>query len=273
MLNRISDEDIEEKIKFHIKHGIPYTLEITGTRKIFKSKRGGYISRESKFLARELHFIKAVKEHIIKDEIYLRVKNNFKKEKDKEKIDYYKYNSKYKSGDILNGGYEIDLKQAYWETTNKMGMLTPELYRKGMEVSKLARLASVGTLAKKSRLIVFDGIEEKNMGVTRSEKTEFLWDTICYKVGRIMHKASNIDKDGFIFFWVDGIFISKDSSVKEEIMQLFRDLGYKSSVTKFDSILFYDKKIIVKSKEKRKRVTIDGVRKWTDERPFPFNKK
>lgn len=260
---------MEEKVAFHLLHHIPYIMEITGSRIIFKSERGDYMSRSEDFLAKELSFIKSVKHHIIKQKIFDVIPNHFKEDMDKEKIKYYAYSPRYKAGDFINGGTEIDMKSAYWETANMANMLTAEIYKKGIEVSKLARLASIGTLAKKSRTIIYDGKTETDLGLTRSEMTEFLWDTICYKVGEIMSEAAERNANEFIFFWVDGIFVTGNEGKKTA--EFFKSVGYKASVSHCEWFRFETNKVVVKSKEKGKWKTKNGKTWWTDERPFPFN--
>ena len=268
-MNKIARVRMEEKVEFHLLHHIPYVMEITGSSIKFKSDRGEYISRESEFLAKELSFIKSVKANIIKQKLFDVIPNNFKEDVDKDRIQYYQYNSRYKAGDLINGGTEIDMKSAYWETANLANILSQEIYKKGTEVSKLARLASIGTLAKKTRTIVYDGVKENDMGLTHSEMTEYLWDTICFKVGEIMSRAAKKAGNDFIFFWVDGIFITGNGQA--EIVKLFKNAGYKASVSHCEWFRFDKSKLVVKSKEKGKWVTKNGKTFWTDERPFPFN--
>lgn len=269
-MNDITKEQLLLKIKFHIEFGIPYELEMTGTRKIFKSRRGQYVCREKKFDAKELNFIKSVKHNIIKNEVYSEIPNKFKTDKDKEKIKYATYNKKYKSGDFIENVKEIDLKSAYWETSNMKGILTPETYIKGQSVSKQSRLASIGSLAKKVRKISFDGTKEINNGTIRSDKTEFLWDMISHEVGKVMLKGVKQAKNDCIFFWVDAIFVKGDASV-DRIVKVFNELGYKSSVYHCEWVKFEENKIIVHSKEKAKYKVIDGKKVLVEERPFPFN--
>lgn len=279
-MNRIPNEDIRTKVEFHLEHKIPYTLELSGTsgRRVFKSERGNYMTRDSKFTYKDMLFIKSVKEYIVKNKLYERIPNNFKKESDKDKIKYYHYNPKYKEGDFIDEAYEIDLKRAYFETLNKMGLLSPELYEKGRhenQVSKVGRLASIGSLAKRTRTIKFDGVKQTNSGLSDEQPTAFLWDTICYKVGKIMMDAAKESGSEFIFFWVDAIFVKENT--KDKIVELFKSYGFNSSVYKCESIQFNEDHIIVCSKQKME----DAIKKMKDikqkngyipkeERPFPF---
>ena len=267
-MNDITKEMLVGKIKFHKDFGIPYTIEKTGSRIIFKSQRGEYVCRKKEFIPKELSFIKSVKHNIIKNEIYNDIPNNFKTEKDKDKIKYVSYNKKYDTGDYIENVKEIDLKSAYWETSNYTGLLTPEIYLKGGEVSKQSRLAAIGSLAKKVKTISFDGRKESYDGIKRSELTEFLWDVISHKVGQVMLKGVKASKNDYLFFWVDAIFVRGESV--DRIVKLFADLGYNSSVHHCEWVKFEDDTIVVHSEAKGKYKERNGEKVWIAKRPFPF---
>jgi hypothetical protein len=83
---RISQKAIEKKIVMFLKQGIAFRKESTNGRTIVHAsgRWGSWMStggdKKNKFFAKELSFIKGVKDHIIKNETYKNVKNNFKKE-------------------------------------------------------------------------------------------------------------------------------------------------------------------------------------------------
>lgn len=276
-MNRISNSKIERKIKFHELHHIPYTLEIVGAgrRCTFKSSRGEYMSRETEFTSNDMNFIKAVKRHVINEKTYITIENHFKREKDRGKIRYYHYNPEFKAGKVITDCFEIDLKKAYFETAYKFGIIDKDLYDLGSDedkINKVARLASIGTLAKKTRKLVYDGVSVEDVGTIKSTKTEFLWDTICYKVGQIMMEAAKIAGDDFIFLWVDAIFVHGAS--KNKIVELFKSYDYKDShISKCEKLEFLEKKIIVTSEEKGKEKKINGKNVWVTQRMFPFGSK
>jgi hypothetical protein len=265
MIVRVDEQDIWTKVKFHLKYKIPYTLEIKGTRHIFKSRRGEYMSMSSEFPAKELSFIKSVKENVIKNQLYLEIPNKFKSERSKNKIKHYSYSKKYKSGNFISNVVEIDLKRAYWDIANNMNILDNEIYLKGKEevVSKQSRLAAIGSFAIKSRILGFDGEKETNSGIIRSKLTEFIWDTISYRIGKIMKQAEVIAGNEFIFFWVDAIFVKKGSEKK--IVKLFSDLGFSSSIYHCEWVKIKENKIYVHSEEHKKKDKDNLIR------PFPLN--
>ncbi len=288
MINRVSRKSLEKKIAQLKHYKVPYRMEYTNERVVIHADGvwGSWMNKESSFKANELSFIKGVKAGIIKSGTYKRVRNNFKKKGSEKKIKYFYYNKKLKPGDLINDLHEIDVKNAYWRTAflPPLGLFDEYVYEKGLTVSKKSRLAAIGSLAKTKGVIFFDGEQETEGEPMRSEKTEFLWNTISYKIGKLMAKASRIAGNDFLFFWVDAIFV-RGESVKD-ITKLFKAAGYESSVHKCEWARFEDRKIVVKSTEKAKWVVykeeVEYIengkkyikrskrREYKDERPFPY---
>lgn len=242
---------------------------------LLESELGKYTNLESKFPAKEIWFIGAVKKYIVDNELYKKVKNNFRRKASKSKIKYFHYNKKYRSGDVFEDCYEIDMKQAYFETAYKMGLIPDHLYIRATNpsknekpITKRVRLAAIGSLARSRKRVHFDGKVQKQLKPERQKKTEFLWDTICFRVGRLMSKMARQAGDDFIFFWVDALFV-KGPAVKR-VTEMMKKAGYECSVTKIKKITFREKDILVDGKVKR--IKDRKTKKWTTktERPFPY---
>lgn len=262
---------------FLIKHKIPFLLYQTNESLLLESKLGRYTNLESKFPAKEIWFIGAVKKYIVDNELYKKVKNNFRRKDSKSKIKYFSYNRKYKPGDVFEDCYEVDMKQAYFETAYKMkpALIPDHLYKRATNpdapdkpISKRVRLAAIGSLARTRRRVRFDGTKQIQLKPERQKKTEFLWDTICYRVGKIMSKMAKQAGDDFIFFWVDALFV-KESALKR-VTEMMKKAGYNYSVTKVKKITFREKDILVDGKVKR--VKDRATKRWVNknERPFPY---
>ena len=263
---RVPHDKILQMINSHVKNGVPFTYKVTNQREQFKSVINNVMNKESAFPSNELNFIKQVKERIIKTEFYKEIPNKFKTKKSRGKIKYYSYNKNRKAGDVINGGYEVDLTGAYWNKLNYMGGLSEDLYAKGNIVSKESRLAAVGTLAKTTRVFQFDGKKQKELPPIKSVLTEHIWHTIAYEVGLIMTDVAKACGDDFIFFWVDAMFVT-DRSV-EKVKKIFAKYGYKFSVDKIKYVQFNKKGLVVKGKGKW--IEKDGQRYFSTTRDFPY---
>lgn len=263
---RTTNEKIAIIIKRFKQLGIPFRMEYTNQRTEIYSKVANYSNKESEFPPSELNFIRKVKDSIIKNELYNLVPNKFTTKESKEKIRYYVNNTKYNVDEMLKDCVEIDLRSAYWEMAYRLGLLTEEIYEQGKTISKGSRLAAIGSLAKVTGIMEFDGKQEHELPSIKSELTEFLWDTICYKVGKLMNKSARAAGKDFIFVWVDAMFIRKKAV--PAVKKIFREAGFDFSIEPVTWIKFEKSKIRVKGKGKW--ITIDQVRVWKDERDFPI---
>jgi hypothetical protein len=289
-VNRISQDKLNAKVKRFIKDGIPYKLTWTHGRTLLVTEKwGSWESRESRFPAKELNFIKSVKQYVLKNKTYRNVRNYFGKPGTigaNKRIKYFHYNKDIPRPSYFEGVWEVDISNCYWDTNYfHYKLISKELYEKGLTVSKKSRLAAIGSYAKVVMSIVFDGVKETKLPDARSEKTEYLWHTICNKIGKTMYKCSKVAKSDFLFFWVDGIFLKNKSQVKA-IQKFLKQNGYASTVSYCEWVKFNEKGLIVKSTEKGKwvdefektEILRDGkrfirtVRKkvFKDERPFPY---
>lgn len=228
---------------------------------------GNYTNRNSEFPAGELNFIRRVKDHIIKNGLYKKVPNKFKTESSRKKIRYFFVSDRYHIGDRIENCYEVDLNSAYWETAYKLGLLSDNLYHKGKEVSKMSRLAAIGTLAKVVKRFEFDGEKERQLRSKKSKFTEFLWPTICARVGKLMYRCARLTKKDFIFVWVDAMFVKKEAL--PTIKEILKAAGYAYTIEKVDWIQFNAVEIQVKGKGKWAEE--DGKRIWKDTRDFSYS--
>lgn len=266
MIRRITNKKLENVVDSFVHNGIPFKCKVTNGRTELYSKVGNYMNKEGMFPSHELNFIKSVKANIIKKKLYEKIPNKFLTEKERSTVKYYTYNNRYKAGSIVDNIYEVDMKSAYWNMLNSEGLLTEKLYSDGNYVSKKSRLAAVGTLAKKTEIYEFDGVQQHTMPEEISELTEHIWYHICDKVGNILAKIARACGKDFVFFWVDGIFIHKNSL--EKVKSMMAEEGFNFSVDKCKYIKFEEKKLIVKGKGSW--TERDGVKVFETERPFPY---
>ncbi len=308
MIIRVPMDYIEFKIKQFDELKIPYVMRTTNERTTLVAQPpwGTWQNRESSFKASELNFIKTVKSYILNNGVFSGVYadaekqqlamvnrlrmgnkviiNNFKADGSSKKIKYFYYNKKCRPGMELHDVYEVDLKNAYWDTAFKMGLFDQDIYNKGLQVSKKSRLAAIGTLAKRESVVVFNGKTYEQPPDIRSVQTEFLWHTISHKIGRLMAKAARRAGHDFLFFWVDAIFIRGHQ--REAVKALFKEAGYKYTEWPCEWVKFEEKGIKVHSEAKKKWITstqvdkvmVDGkpmerrqkVQELRKVRPFPY---
>ncbi len=283
-LLRSTTPKIRNTINFYIKNSIPFLYDVNNQRITVKAKIGNYTSNDGQFPANELNFIKQVRQSIIKQGLHIPLRKRCKKVLDKDgteyyafnagRVHYYYYHPKLKPGDVIEDCYNVDLNLAYWETARMLGLLPMEIYEKGKTITKRTRLACIGSLAKKTKHYEFDPKQpdhkrQRYVGTTHNRETEFLWDIICYEVGKLLYKVAQEMGDDFLFFWVDGIYVRKGGVKKAE--KAFRMAGYECKTLDVEKITVTDKRIIVKIPDKSMWKIVHGKTIYIDEKPFPFS--
>lgn len=257
---------------FHETRGIPYKAIIQNESISFISELNEVRNR-SDFPPNELWFIGAVKEEILRNQLHKGIRNYFKKEGSESKIKYFYFNKRFKPGDVLTGLMEVDMKSAYFEMARHMGLISDKLYERCINpkpplkpISKQSRLAAIGSLARKRYVIEFDGTKQVEFPPERQTETEYLWNTICYRVGKIMARVAKKCGPDFVFFWVDAMFIRPEAVAM--VKKMFKDAGFEFSVDPVKSITFEQKNIVVKGKQKRRKLSeaaISAIKKYRKE--------
>jgi hypothetical protein len=206
----------------------------------------------------ELNFFKRVRRHVLDNEVHLMPQ--FEEQILRSEVRYVDVDVR-PSGTVLNDVLEIDLDEAYWKTANLFGVISDDIYKLGAKgtICKQARMTALGTLAKKTGVIKYDG--EGFVKETESDPLlENLWFTICKRIGDLMFRASNIAGKEFVFYWVDGIYIINTTENKRKISKMFKDAGYAVKYKKVDKVVFgdkgftcYDDKLLEGTNEQKKR--------------------
>lgn len=258
MITSIRSVDIIfQKAIYLQKKGIPFVL--TGTNGAYKLeseyyKDEVYISKfKQGLLPKDLGFIKRIKNHIIKEQIYLKYTEFLN-----PGLIKYVETKEYPEGTLFNDVYEVDLDEAYWKTALNEGIISKELYDEGCKFKfenldkeetaykKKVRLIALGSLAKQKSYYEFSGKKIIRRDPIKSVLTENVWYTIVKKVSDIMTSAQKIAGNDFLMFWVDGIYIKGHENV-EKIQDYFHSKGYESKVKKIHK--FYYKNRIIHSQD------------------------
>jgi len=262
---------VRNAVRQYLKHKIPFTYSVSLHRITVRCDKGSCGSNNNRFPPGELHFIKQVKNHVLNNGLHYAVQQNCTRQELNATPVYFAYNKQIKIGEHFRTVYNVDMKSAYWETAYRLGLLSDQIYYKGKDekqISKKTRLAAIGSLARKVTVYQFDGKEQKLLS-DEQEETNFLWNLICSKVGNILTSvAKDIGKD-FIFFWVDGIYVSSKHAA-EKVERLFKEHGYDSSVTKLVCADVTKTHINVKTGVVKKKY-IDGQKIETDIKPFYYS--
>ena len=258
MKRQINRDDLLEHIHTLQDEKINFEFFVNNHTYSVRSKLGTYFTTDNKIPFKELSFVQQVKNHIIKNGIHKKIKDDFGKN-GINKIKYFDHSVPKSNVKYSNDLYEIDINQAYWSTALKLGMISQELYNKGLKIQKKTRLASLGSLAKKTKVYQFDGrvMKFKNE-INQKGHTEHLWFKICQQLGNAMFKAKKSAKNNFIFYWVDGIYVRGLDAVVS-VQDTFDKLGYEHKVREITCIEI--------NKDKKELIVVDEI---DGKRVFPF---
>ena len=235
-------EILLQKQKLLMEMGKEFTIEVvngnyTLISDLFKAKT----FRKSEYTVDELRFIKEVRRHIIKNEVYLQPQ--FQENQIFSEDVHYVRVARVPLGKKFDNICEVDNDQAYWETAYQLGIVPEKLYVKGCKgnISKKCRLTALGSLARKKYKYTYKGDKLVDKIIDSEPLLENLWFTICKRVSDVMHEVINSLGKDFIFYWVDGIYFNNTPKNVTKVMGIFLDWGYNTKFKKINNIQFHEK--------------------------------
>lgn len=123
--------------------------------------------------------------------------------------------------------YNVDIKSAYLTTLKRYAMITSETFDFVQSRGKATRLKAVGMLATNKMIFTYEAGRLKTFHTERNNQMANYFFFCCYTVGQLMSQLAAQLGDAFLFFWVDGIYISDKSKV-EGVMKFLSDEGYQT---------------------------------------------
>lgn len=213
----------KDKCSYLYKFGKPFTLTKSGSTYELQSEYLNEKAVKGRFAPSAMNFVKKVKKYIVDNDMAVKFI-----EKDYKGMDIrYIEVGDYAEGEVIEDIALIDIKAAYWQTAKNLGIIDERLFKQGMNMDKITRLASLGSLAKTKDVWRFDGEYMVLAKTERSYATENLWFAICKRVSDVMQRISKeIGKD-FIFYWVDGIYIKNKPELRHKISDIALEFNYE----------------------------------------------
>lgn len=132
--------------------------------------------------------------------------------------------------------YNIDIKSAYATVLLNHSLITQKTFEYMKRLSKKNRLACVGMLASKKEH--YDMIGRETVGKRTEISDNANWFFFCVnRTSEIMMKCKELAGGSFLFFWVDGVFISDYSKVKL-ITDYLRSINYLYSFDRCENLTY-----------------------------------
>ena len=219
------------------KAGKKFTYEQTTSKMIIRCSYGDFKYEEKDLPMSDVFIIQMVKRAAQKVDLKTVPVIN------KKEIKYF--NTGKATGEFKNC-YEVDLSGAYWEMAREW--LPDKVYKRGLQVSKEARLYALGALAKVTIKGAFDGRRfESDKQKCYQAQTKDLFFGSAKAVGEIMDRLLQLC-DGALFFWVDAIFTTS----RRDLLMIQHELakmGLNHKYYKCEKIIADEEKITVFSKQ------------------------
>lgn len=143
-------------------------------------------------------------------------------------VKYYKYKQQEFHYDLA---ILIDIKAAYPTVLKNTGIIKEETYNYLMELPKLDRLKAIGMLASEKLRFVFN--KGKLIRTEKSSEAAYkdIYFYAAYETGEILHELSMLNRQDFLFYWFDGIYIKSNWLYAAEIMKRLKEKNYEFSVS------------------------------------------
>jgi hypothetical protein len=135
-----------------------------------------------------------------------------------------------RSGIVYENVVEVDLNKAYWVAAKKLGVISEELYEKGLnsEFSKTELLSSIGALAKQVKERYFNGTRYlKSVVVIDSAKTRHIWDAVSWEVDKCMKECAVVLGKEFLFYWTDACLFVNNKTNNAAVRSIIKKHGFE----------------------------------------------
>jgi len=163
--------------------------------------------------------------------------------------------------------YSVDLSSAYASVLLKHKAISDETYNDILEkIPKEDRLKAIGMLGTlKSRLTYQKGKEPILEKIESPFANWFFF--CCYVTGEIMELTKEHCKEDYLFYWVDGIAVSKNP---QKAIDYMTSLGYRSKIDRITECSYEDGVIYYKKNGKAKVLHIPKSRKIQNNEVIKF---
>jgi len=125
----------------------------------------------------------------------------------------------------------IDINAAYPTALKNTGIISEETFNFLMRLKKIQRLKAIGMLASSKFIYEFEKGELISTRKTDRNKYADIYFYASYEIGEILQKCSVLNKNDFLFYWFDGIYIKPNWIYAAEIMNLLKENNFEFSVS------------------------------------------
>lgn len=189
----------------------------------------------------ELAYIKQFRSYFVKNKDI-----KYNKKYATFKPQYFKF---FQEDGLYHDIVEIDINRAYPSAGRILKIIPDELYEKGLALSKLAMLISIGSLKRTKKVIKVDGKGRRELVSMEkpAEWMEKIWRSIVGYVDYSMQKAVKSKSDSVYFYWCDALFVKRED--EKHFIEQLKSFGFECKTKEIDKIQYTDDKALVYYKD------------------------
>jgi hypothetical protein len=134
--------------------------------------------------------------------------------------------------------YCVDINSAYLKSLEIEKIITPETFNtidqksRANKHAKINRLKAVGLFARAPTLIHYRGGEVEEI-TTKENPFAWVFFQACKTTGDAMMKIKKAEKNNYLMYWVDGIFVKENP---EQAAAYLNKLGFECKIEKIENL-------------------------------------
>lgn len=171
---------------------------------------------------------KMLVKHLESNDIWNKIKDN--------KMEFTGYDNKiFLDSCSFKNCINIDIKGAYPNALNNLGLVDKPTYSYIMSMPKLDRLKAIGMTAKRSMQFDFEAGKIVDYKINESSYRNCYFSA-AKEIEEMMEYIKEIALDTFIFTWVDGIYLSENTDPKiiNQICLALKEQNYNYHINRIN---------------------------------------
>ena len=140
---------------------------------------------------------------------------------------YYYFSESLREIEKFGGSYhefknviELDITSAYYQAAFNLGYISKEFFDRCKSIPKPWRLRLIGSIATAKDVFTYEKGKMVNHIVKKNKKNRRMWGNIVAYVDSCMAGVKDIIGKDFLFYWVDGIFMTTEHSNKTNLINM-----------------------------------------------------
>jgi|VirMetMinimDraft_7_1064189.scaffolds.fasta_scaffold03557_14 hypothetical protein len=201
--------------------GKSFVVQQTSASTIIKLEKVQYNYTENYIARKHLHLFQKVKKEVQRNIDGGKVQFIEKPERPLYQI--MSSDHDLEEGEVIqlpNKFIQYDVDQAYYNAALKLGFLTPAFYETFKGIPKHLRLVMLGSLATRKIITEYQVGEMFEREIRQNDTQRAAFFSLVRYVDKCLFELSEIERESFLFYWVDGIFLRQDTHSQKRVQYI-----------------------------------------------------